>query len=135
MSDSMHHGPTSTGGDLLFLQWLRIRQAKRYSKPRQAIRCWRGKHNPPHNGLFEEWGAVIVGGPCRRRQCSDETYREVAWIGNVWDFEGATTVTTSPGNSRTTVNPSALEGQATKHIDWLNSASFFELLITRRKPS
>jgi hypothetical protein len=52
--------------------------------PVRAIRCWTGSHNPPHDELFELYGAVMIGGPCTR--CSDETWREVAWPGNAWDL-------------------------------------------------
>jgi hypothetical protein len=93
-------------GDPKFIQKLKLWLAQHRPAPLRALRCWRGKHNPPADKVFTCMGAVIVGGPCSR--CGDEVAREVCWIGNVWDFQGAATKEKSDGGTTITVSPRAL---------------------------
>jgi hypothetical protein len=71
-------------GESLAAQRRKVYRAMRRSRLMKAVNCWLGRHNPPHNAVFEEMGALMVGGPCTR--CTDKGLREITWIGNVSDF-------------------------------------------------
>lgn len=102
-------------GEPLWLQRWKIRRARRRSRLMRAIRCWRGKHNPPHNEAFEDMGALSIGGPCTR--CPNEVYRELAWIGDVWDFPSAI----SRKGDITTAHKDAMLDAINEHIRRLSA--------------
>lgn len=110
-------GLVSRGGQPASLQRFKIRRAQKRSKLVRYIRCKIGWHNPPYNRFFEEYGSVMVGGPCTR--CDDDMYREVTWIGDVWDFASAISVDKSNGGSATTVYSNLLEDAVNQHIEAL----------------
>ncbi len=110
-------GLVSHGGQPAKLQRFKIIRAQKRSRVAKFIRCKIGWHNPPADCYFEEMGSVVVGGPCTR--CDDEMFREVTWIGDVWDFKDAIKVTKTGGGSGTTIYTNLLEDAVRRHIDAL----------------
>ncbi len=92
------------------VQRWKIKRALKRGWVLRRLRCHLGLHNPPGNAAFEEWGCVVIGGACT--DCDDDTWHVVAYIGDAWDFPGATTSETS-SNGTTTVtisNSKLLDG-------------------------
>lgn len=83
-------------GQPRWLQRHKIKRVKKRGKIARWVRCKTGRHNPPWDEATEEYGSIFIGGSCTR--CPDETWHEVTYIGDVWDFpsgssqEGNTTI-------------------------------------------
>lgn len=71
-------------GQPRWLQRHKINRAKKRGKVARWVRCKIGWHNPPWNEPVDDMGAIMIGGTCTR--CPDPEWREVTWLGNIWDF-------------------------------------------------
>ena len=115
-----HPMPMCTAsGDPLTKQRRKVQSAMKRGKISRRVRCAIGVHNAPHDKWFNEMGAVIIGGTCSA--CSDQTLRELTWIGNSWDFKGAGKVNEVVGYISLSVDASALLPAVHAHIDYLHA--------------
>jgi hypothetical protein len=113
--------PTCTeSGDPLPKQRRLVQRAMNRGQLARKVRCLVGKHNPPHDKVFNEMGAIMIGGPCT--VCDDPVERELVWIGNEGDFPGTATVTkTQRGISYQMTDFNVLFEQVNKHLQYLHS--------------
>ena len=106
-------------GEPLKRQRRSVRRAMSRRDGLRRIRCALGRHNPPHDKWFMDWGAVMIGGVCTA--CGDTTVREVTWIGNAWDFFGAGKLVKGIGGDTAYVDHPKLVEAVDAHLQYLRS--------------
>ncbi len=109
--------PPRSADPLRLQDWL-VHKAMHRGRWRQRYRCWRGKHNPPHDRfVLDGLGRVMIGGICVREGCDDPRHHMLTWIGNTWDFPQTIERIDSDGVE---VGPLAFDDAVQAHIDWLH---------------
>ena len=110
----------TTSGKPLNAQRRKVKRAASRSAIVRKVRCLVGLHNPPHDDWFEEYGAVMIGGACIA--CDDSVMRELIWIGNSWDFEGAASIVKSDdGTPECEIHTPSLIRAVNRHVKYLHS--------------